>query len=232
MKQYRALLTVAMLFVTVAIAAQPKAATETKADTANPLLLDFSKFDWVNSNASSSVIIGTQTWAAKNLAVSAFRNGDAIPEAKNSSDWEVAYYNKKPVWCYYNFDGANGTKYGKLYNVYAVTDARGLAPAGWHIPTKPEWDKAKSVIPADAAKMRSTGEGGYGFVQGGFLGHNDFGAIGSSGGWWSSTKKTVYGAYGASINDGAVGFFFNKDYPTFYDSDYTIQGLSVRCIKD
>jgi uncharacterized protein (TIGR02145 family) len=88
---------------------------------------------------AQSVTIGTQTWTTKNLDVATFRNGDAIPQAKTDEEWQAAGKNKQAAWCYYNNDPKNGTKYGKLYNWYAVNDARGLAPAGWHVPTDQEW---------------------------------------------------------------------------------------------
>jgi uncharacterized protein (TIGR02145 family) len=75
-----------------------------------------------------TVVIGNQTWMAKNLNVSTFRNGDLIPEAKTLSDWHYAKLNKQPAWCYYDNDPGNGEIYGKLYNWYAVNDSRGLAP--------------------------------------------------------------------------------------------------------
>lgn len=34
--------------------------------------------------------IGSQTWAAKNLDVSTFRNGDIIQEAKSNDEWVKA----------------------------------------------------------------------------------------------------------------------------------------------
>ena len=88
---------------------------------------------------AQTVTIGSQTWTTKNLDVATFRNGDAIPQAKTDEEWKAAGRNKQPAWCYYENDPKNGTKYGKLYNWYAVNDARGLAPAGWHIPTDEEW---------------------------------------------------------------------------------------------
>jgi uncharacterized protein (TIGR02145 family) len=88
---------------------------------------------------SQTVIIGTQVWATKNLDVSTFRNGDPIPQAKSDAEWVAAGENYQPAWCYYDNDPKNGTKYGKLYNWFAVRDARGLAPAGWHVPTDEEW---------------------------------------------------------------------------------------------
>jgi uncharacterized protein (TIGR02145 family) len=90
--------------------------------------------------ASSSVVIGTQVWTNTNLNVSTFRNGDAIPEAESDRDWITASKNHTPAWCYMNNDTANGRKYGKLYNWYAVTDSRGLAPKGWHVASEDEWD--------------------------------------------------------------------------------------------
>jgi uncharacterized protein (TIGR02145 family) len=86
-----------------------------------------------------SVKIGTQIWMTENLNVSTFRNGDAIPEAKTDEEWKQAGKEGKPAWCYYNNDPKNGAKYGKLYNWYAVTDPRGLAPTGWHVPSHDEW---------------------------------------------------------------------------------------------
>ena len=46
---------------------------------------------------------------------------------------------QQPAWCYYDNNQENGKIYGKLYNRYAVSDPRGLAPLGWHVPTDNEW---------------------------------------------------------------------------------------------
>jgi uncharacterized protein (TIGR02145 family) len=89
---------------------------------------------------SQTVTIGKQVWSAKNLDVSTFRNGDPIPQAKTRTEWFEFDMNEQPAWCYYADDLSNGTKYGKLYNWYAVIDARGLAPEGYHIPTDAEWE--------------------------------------------------------------------------------------------
>jgi uncharacterized protein (TIGR02145 family) len=96
-----------------------------------------------------SVKIGTQIWMAENLYVSTFRNGDPIPEAKTNEEWKQAGINKQPAWCYYENDLKNGAKYGKLYNWYAVNDSRGLAPAGWHIPTDEEWIVIQNTLETD-----------------------------------------------------------------------------------
>ncbi len=82
------------------------------------------------------VKIGNQVWTSKNLDVEQFNNGDKIPEAKTNEEWNLANKNKTSAWCYYDNDNKNGMKYGKLYNWYAITDPRGIAPKGWHIPSK------------------------------------------------------------------------------------------------
>jgi len=107
---------------------------------------------------AQTVIIGTQVWMTKNLNVSTFRNGEPIPQAKTGEEWEKAGQNKQPAWCYYENDLANGAKYGKLYNWYAVIDSRGLAPEGYHIPSDAEWTKLTDFLGGEkvvGTKMKS-----------------------------------------------------------------------------
>lgn len=104
------------------------------------------------SNSYSNVTIGEQVWMTANLSVKTFRNGEAIPEAKSIKDWQIAGWNGEPAYCYYNFDVKNEKKYGILYNWYAVSDPRGLAPEGWHIPSKEEWEILSSHIHDDGSQ--------------------------------------------------------------------------------
>jgi hypothetical protein len=111
-----------------------------------------------NKGPIKGVAIGTQVWTTKNLDVATFRNGDPIPQAKTYEEWKAAGDNKQPAWCYYENKAANGTKYGKLYNWYAVNDARGLAPAGWHVPTDEEWTVLSTYLGGEEVagkKMKS-----------------------------------------------------------------------------
>ncbi len=87
-----------------------------------------------------NIEIGGQIWTKRNLNVDCFRNGDLIQEARSNEDWQKAADEEKPAWCYYDNDPRNDEKYGKLYNWYAVNDPRELAPEGWSIPTKEEWE--------------------------------------------------------------------------------------------
>ncbi len=86
----------------------------------------------------NSVVIGQQVWMAENLNVDRFNNGDPIPEAKSPEEWAKAAAAKTPAGCYWGNVLANGKAYGRLYNWYAVADSRGLAPPGFHVPTKEE----------------------------------------------------------------------------------------------
>ena len=107
---------------------------------------------------AQTVTIGNQVWMTKNLDISTFRNGDTIPEAKTNEEWKKAGENKQPAWCYYDNDPANGAKYGKLYNWYAVNDPRGLAPIGYHIPSDAEWTKLTDFLGGESVagtKMKS-----------------------------------------------------------------------------
>jgi uncharacterized protein (TIGR02145 family) len=81
-----------------------------------------------------SIKIGNQVWSQKNSEIVEFRNGDRIKEILNKEDWLKAGYREVPAWCYYKFD----SKYaylGKIYNYYAISDIRNIAPNGWKIPT-------------------------------------------------------------------------------------------------
>lgn len=119
----------------------------------------------VNNNATNqvtqtgsfkSVKIGTQTWMTENLNVSTFRNGDPIPEAKTNEEWEKAGKAGKPAWCYYDNDPNNGKKYGKLYNLHAVNDERGLAPKGWRLANFYDWDIFLNDDRTEGKKLKSS----------------------------------------------------------------------------
>lgn len=96
------------------------------------------------SQKINEVKIGTQIWTSENLNVDVFRNGDPILQVRTQEEWNEAIKNHKPAYCYFlnkkvQNDPVNGEKYGKLYNWYAISDIRGLAPKGYHLPTIDEW---------------------------------------------------------------------------------------------
>jgi len=89
----------------------------------------------MDGNTYRTITIGTQTWMAENLRVTRYSNGDEIPYITND------LYLKSGALCTYNntTNIDTITKYGRLYNWYAVTDNRKISPNGWHVPTYAEW---------------------------------------------------------------------------------------------
>ena|SRR5664279_4826348 len=183
-----------------------------------------------------SVTIGTQKWALANLSVGTFRNGDSIPEAKSNKDWVAAGDAGKPAWCYYDNNPANGTKYGRLYNWFAVNDPRGLAPAGWVLASDADWTKLVNFLGGQGnagRKMKSlTGwidgnngnnECGFAGLPGGYRIENGlFKNLGSIGSWWSSTESKSLTALDHYLTQGG----------SLDDSSTPKQrGESVRCLK-
>ena len=187
-----------------------------------------------------TITIGAQTWLAENLNVDKFRNGDLIPEAKTDDEWAKAGEEGTPAWCYYNNDPEMGKKYGKLYNWFAVNDNRGLAPAGWHIPSIEEITIFVNEVKKDGNALKTKDQGkenGAGTNSSGFSallagGRGDyatdkFNSLGNFAFFWFSTEtiKSINGlARSISLlaNSNDIYLYFSKKR----------QGLSIRCVFD
>jgi len=104
-----------------------------------------------------SVKIGHQEWSTKNLCVTHFRNGDPIQEVKNYDDWMNAINSNTPARMSYRKSKKKGETYGYFYNWNAIIDKRGLAPIGYKIPSKNDWDELVNFIGEEKAgeKLKS-----------------------------------------------------------------------------
>lgn len=206
-------------------------------------------FGLVGLNAAQTVTIGNQIWMTKNLDVTTFRNGDPIPEAKTEEEWFLAGENGEPAWCYYDNDPANGEKYGKLYNWYAVNDPRGLAPVGYHVPSDTDWTDLIAFLGGEdlaGSKMKTplgwgdnspetndpwdgTNESGFSALPGGSrTAVGFFSILGGGGIWWSSTEEEE--GYIKSIKTLTIYSDFGLAILS-YEGEKNV-GLSVRCLKD
>ena len=194
--------------------------------------------------------IGTQFWMTENLKTTKYRNGDAISNPLVDADWNAATYG---AWCNYNNDAANGTKYGKLYNWYAVNDSRKIAPTGWHVATDAEWTILEtyvytnygtsiSAVKALATTTDWTTNGtagtignnlainnysGFSALPGGYrssAGGTPFWDIVSHGYWWSTTESDASYAWYRSLRYDANGVGW------YYATKSS--GFSVRCVRD
>jgi uncharacterized protein (TIGR02145 family) len=213
-----------------------------KACTVLMILINVSFAGVIQAQADSrleSVKIGPQEWMLENLNTGHFRNGDPIPEARTAAQWEEAGKQGRPAWCYYGNNPDNGKKYGRLYNWYAVTDARGLAPAGWHIPSAEEWTnladryggrrvagpQLKSAY-GWACDGNGTNESGFTGLPGGIrTAQGKFEYMGQYGYWWSSTEYNDLYAYYRYL-------YYQSKYLYGYVNFFKESGFSVRCIRD
>ncbi len=192
----------------------------------------------IDNNVYHTVKIGTQTWMAENLAVTHYRNGDNIINVTDSAQWSRL---KTGAYCNYNNDTNIAKKYGLLYNWYAVTDIRNIAPKGWHVPTDDEWEKLTDYLGGEneaGYKLKeqdtnhwkspndsSTNETGFTALPGGYRYHNgSFGFIGVYGAYWGSNEYDF-------IEGWSLGMTYS-DRTAIILSGTKTNGLTVRCIKD
>lgn len=183
---------------------------------------------------SDTIKIGSQVWQIKNLDVLTFRNGDTLLWAKSNEEWVNAAKNKIPAWCYLDNDPQNA-EFGKLYNYYAVTDPRGLAPKGWRVPTKDDFEVLENTIGSSSADQLKSTEGwenggsgsnssGFNALPGGYRNATGlFNPKGRLGAWWSISEEHSGSAWGFALI-AADNEIQRKDY-------YKRSGLSVRCIR-
>lgn len=111
----------------------------------------------IDKNEYKTVKIDNQWWMAENLKVTHYRNGDAIPNVTNNSEWAEL---TSGAYCYYDNNSSYAADYGALYNWYAVNDSRNIALTGWHVPTYAEWQALVDYLGGEeiaGGKLKETG---------------------------------------------------------------------------
>ena len=188
----------------------------------------------IDGNTYQTVQICNQTWTRTDLNVTKYRNGDIIPQVTDATQWASL---TTGAWCYYNNDSANGAVYGKLYNWYAVTDPRGLAPVGYHVPSDTEWTALTTCLGAETyagGELKETGTTHWWTPN--LMATNSSGFTGVPGGYRSSV-----GAFTSitstflvwSNNTSNLGKFLSYSDGSFRTSNLNRKGgYSVRCLKD
>ena len=109
----------------------------------------------VDGNSYNWRTIGTQTWMTENLKTSKYRNGDPISNVTVDADWSALLTG---AWCYQNNNISNNVKYGKLYNWFAVSDVRNIAPIGWHVATADEWTTLENYVSTQLGTSLTVGK--------------------------------------------------------------------------
>lgn len=163
--------------------------------------------------------IGSQIWMTKNLN-----------------------YNAQGSLCY-GGSSSNCEIYGRLYD---WNTAINVAPKGWHIPTREEWQtlisylggedvaagKMKSITGWDSPNEGATNSSGFtGLPAGARYDDGTFSELGERTYWWSSTPSV------SVINGEEILTAFNMNIEvsnTFADEDTDLRTYfySIRCIKD
>ena len=201
-----------------------------------------------------TVLIGDQCWFAENLRTTVYGNGDAIPTSLTDGEWgsttsgATAVYGEGSSTCYNNSPDIDAcdeaqslSEYGRLYNWYAVDDARGLCPSGWHVPTDGEWTGLEDFITSqgfsgtEGTALKST----YGWYDGG-NGTDDFGFSALPGGYRGSGNGTFIGAgddgnwWSSSPGGGSAWYRSLSSYnPVIVRNLFNPRvGFSVRCLRD
>jgi len=191
-----------------------------------------------DGNVYHTVTIGTQVWMVENLKTTKYRNGDPIPY-----DTSKRKHNTQGVYNNYNNDTNISSIYGRLYNWYAAHDDRKIAPLGWHVPQKSDWDKlidhltylgdvnsvGGKLKESDTTHWKypntgATNRSGFTALPGGRYFFGAFESIGSKGFWWSSTGIINISAYYLRLINSqseAQLIYYTKN-----------MGLSIRCLKD
>jgi uncharacterized protein (TIGR02145 family) len=196
------------------------------------------------------VVIGTQTWMAKNLEVTRYRNGDNIPCIGSETDepdvWEdlttgacTSWWGSGPLPIEHQLT------YGLFYNWHAVGDDRGLAPEGWRIPTNDDIETLLAYVDGSSITDGSMIAGGEHLWDDGNLNNSSDFAKYPFNGLPAGNRAASNGAngyrgthcywWGSDEHTDTHGYAFRMYYDhtnvlhTSYDKRY---GYNVRCIRD
>jgi len=128
-------------------------------------------------------------------------------------------------------DIKNSIKYGRLYNGYAASDERKIAPPGWHVPTMAEWSELYSNV-GGAFNLREVGNKHW-------VTEND--SIDSYGFSLLPGGMRQYGVGFVELGNTSICMaYYDNEYINVvikvgYIGSYTIaqnSGISIRLIKD
>ena len=206
----------------------------------NPDLTYGTMFD-IDGNSYRTITIGDQIWMAENLRTTKYRNGDNMPNINSNSEW-VALTSGG----YSNYDNETDldklATNGSLYNWFAVSDNRNIAPEGWHVATYDEWTELANYlggITVSGGKSKESGNSHWNSPNTGANNSSGFTAL--------PTGRREY-TDGSFINIGFNGFWwsstaYNPDYSWYFQLNYDTEyinaanfhkqyGFSVRCVRD
>ena len=188
----------------------------------------------VEGNVYKTVQIGNQTWMAKNLKTTKYKDGTPIPLVTDNELWGSLV---SPAYCWFNNDTSFKDIYGALYNGFAVSTGN-LCPTGWHVPINTEWTsifdylgclnecggmlKETGTTHWIGPNSDATNESGFTALPGSYRTVNGFDTrFGQNALWWTSTE------------DIQTAWCYYADGGGFHITNETKKlGCSVRCLMD
>ena len=171
-------------------------------------------------------------WFGENLRATSFTTGEEIPLVTSQNGWEQSsLLNQQAVRSYpAQSQGADFvSERGYLYSGYAVTDARGLCPSGWGLPTKLQYQSLRvrlggSIFSGLALREEPWGYNSVGFdAKQGVVRQGDGDFVGETM-FWTKTTSGSYALWYMRIPSDGNGV-------DIHDNGRAM-GLYVRCIKD
>ena len=203
--------------------------------------LSYGSMSDIDGNSYKTITIGDKVWMAENLRTTKYRNGDDIPNITSDSEWQAL---SSDAYCNYEneTDLDKLATNGRLYNWFAVSDSRNLAPEGWHVATYDEWTLLANYlggIDVSGGKSKESGNSHWRSPNTGANYSSGFTALPSG------RREYTDGSF---INIGYNGFWwsssaYNPDYSWYYQINYDSEniiaanfhkqyGFSVRCVRD
>ena len=218
-------------FATIAIPCDPIPSSLTGCNGGSTTSYTYQGYDY------QLVEINGECWFAENLRNENYSDGSAIPSGLDDAAWSTTFAGAMTIHDEGGVNEAfNLAQYGRLYNHYAVMDARNLCPTGWHVPTNEEYDALGASLGGNAVagqKMKSatcwdgTNETGFSALPGGMRNlYGDFTFIDENGLFFTSSL----GAFGFS---GIARKLEGSSNPLhLFSNSSRRNGLSVRCVQD
>jgi len=201
--------------------------------------LEYGTMNDIEGNIYKTIQIGTQTWMAENLRTTKFRNGETIILIKDNDLWGTQTIDG---FCNYNNTDDLDTiaTFGRLYNWYAVSDSRDIAPEGWKVPSVSDWQTLIEYLGGDdiaANKLKeasdihwldiyqSDNSSGFTALPSGsrYL-SNDFNGMGVYHLLWTSS------AYDEKSANFLYLFYFAPK--VWKGNNFINNGYAIRCIKE
>jgi uncharacterized protein (TIGR02145 family) len=203
----------------------------------------------IDGNIYYTVKIGSQEWMGSNLKTSRYLNGDSIIFISDRQEWGSVTGAARTV---YNSENENERVYGSLYNWYAVTDARGICPAGWRVPADEDWKvlerelgmstsssnrsglrdryaggrlKEKGTTRWNGPNILATDEYGFRALPGGYIDIKGTSQTRArNGNWWTSTELNELNAMYRNL--------YHENAGIYRSGINKNSGFSVRCMRE